>query len=365
VRVRLERVASTGADSVHDYLYEVDRIGKSITGEVQLDLTHFPVDANLASVVAQEVNSATGSGLLLPTGLSGISCVVNSSADTRVPAETFTEGTFPEYGSNISNFGGGSGSGGGNGGFGDGDSTKDNEDDGKDGQAQPAPPQPPTPTDGDPDNPVPGDTLTAPSICEGGRVIWYRVDPSVEGGRVFLGGGPSYTLTINDIDYSVYYEIECPDPSTPTGYGEPIASAPTPTNGFIPTPSTITVNVVSEIYDFSGEKLFCGSGTVANNRSTQLSTASFSVSNVVGYMQLNNVAIDTFVCTGPSVGTVKDFGILLWLANGTTTLVGATRSEGTVFGVGVTGENNTYYQAYLTYGAGIFLYETPAFTPPF
>jgi hypothetical protein len=53
VRVRLERVASTGADSVHDYLYEVDRIGKSITGEVRIDLTHFPVDASLASIVAQ------------------------------------------------------------------------------------------------------------------------------------------------------------------------------------------------------------------------------------------------------------------------------------------------------------------------
>jgi hypothetical protein len=53
------------------------------------------------------------------------------------------------------------------------------------------------------------------------------VDPSVEGGRVLLGGGPSYTLTINDTDYSVYYEIECPDPSTPTGYGEPIQSSPT------------------------------------------------------------------------------------------------------------------------------------------
>jgi hypothetical protein len=101
VRVRLERIASTGADSLHDYLYEVDRIGKSITGEVQLDLTHFPVDASLASVVAQEVNAATGSGLLLPTGLSGVTCDVNSSADTSVPAETFTSGTFPDYGSSF------------------------------------------------------------------------------------------------------------------------------------------------------------------------------------------------------------------------------------------------------------------------
>ena len=104
VRVRLERIASTGADSLHDYLYEVDRIGKSISGEISLDLTHFPVDANLASVVALEVNAATGSGLLLPTGLSGITCDVNSSADTSVPAETFTEGTFPDYGSSFDGF---------------------------------------------------------------------------------------------------------------------------------------------------------------------------------------------------------------------------------------------------------------------
>jgi hypothetical protein len=88
VRVRLERTPSTGAASVHDYLYEVDRIGKSISGEVRLELTHFPVDSNLASVVAQEVNAAVGAGFVLPTGLSGITCDVNSPTDTTVPADT-------------------------------------------------------------------------------------------------------------------------------------------------------------------------------------------------------------------------------------------------------------------------------------
>ena len=102
VRVTLERTPSTGAASVHDYLYEVDRIGKSLSGEVTLELTHFPVDANRASVVAQEVAAAVGSGLLLPTGLSGITCDTNSSSDTSVPAETFTEATFPDYGIEIS-----------------------------------------------------------------------------------------------------------------------------------------------------------------------------------------------------------------------------------------------------------------------
>ena len=88
VRVRLERTPSTGAASVHDYLYEVDRIGKSISGEVRLELTHFPIDDTFASVVAKEVNAAVGAGFVLPTGLSGITCDVNSSADTSVPADT-------------------------------------------------------------------------------------------------------------------------------------------------------------------------------------------------------------------------------------------------------------------------------------
>ena len=88
VRVRLDRTPSTGAASVHDYLYEVDRIGKSISGEVRLELTHFPVDSGFASVVAKEVDAAVGAGFVLPTGLSGITCDVNSSSDTTVPADT-------------------------------------------------------------------------------------------------------------------------------------------------------------------------------------------------------------------------------------------------------------------------------------
>jgi hypothetical protein len=35
-------------------------------------------------------------------------------------------------------------------------------------------------------------------------------------------------MVINDIDYSVYAELFCPDPSSPTGYGDPIQLGPTP-----------------------------------------------------------------------------------------------------------------------------------------
>ncbi len=221
VRVRLDRIASTGANSLHDYLYEVDRIGKSITGEVQLDLTHFPVDSNLASVVAQEVNSATGTGLLLPTGLSGVTCDINSSADTSVPAETFTEGTFPDYSSDITDFGG---FGGGFDGLGG-----NNVGDGLDGQGTPSGAQPTLTSDGDINNPEVGDTLTAPVICAGGEVVFYRLDPSVPGGKVIAAQATStYTLVINDVDKSVYSETRCPDPTSPTGYSEPISSTNTP-----------------------------------------------------------------------------------------------------------------------------------------
>jgi hypothetical protein len=228
VRVRLDRIASTGADSVHDYLYEVDRIGKSLSGEVQLDLTHFPVDSNLASVVAQEVNAATGTGLLLPTGLSGITCDINSSEDTSVPAETFTQESFPDYDTSFDEIGEGgggfSGQGGGNGGNGG------NGRDRLGGQSSSSGVIPSITSSGNLNEARVGDTLTAPMICEGGRVVFYRKDPTVEGGKVIAAQATStYTLIINDIDKSVYAEIQCPDPSSPTGYGEPIRLGSTST----------------------------------------------------------------------------------------------------------------------------------------
>jgi hypothetical protein len=88
VRVVLTRVASTGANSVHDYLYEVDSITKSTTGRIGLELTHFPIDNTFASVVAKEVDAAVGAGLVLPTGLTGVTCDVNSSGDTTIPPDT-------------------------------------------------------------------------------------------------------------------------------------------------------------------------------------------------------------------------------------------------------------------------------------
>lgn len=214
VRVRLERVASTGAASLHDFLYEVDRIGKSLAGDVRLDLTHFPVDASYASVVAQEVNAATGSGLIVGTGLSAITCDINSFSDTSVPAETFTSGSFPDYGFNLD-------------GLSESDLGDPPVDNPSDSIGDYSPPE--LSYSGDPANPKAGDTVTGPTVCEGGLYVFYRLDPTVPGGKIFLTQGSStYTMIINDVDYSVYAEVRCPDPSSPDGYGPPIEIGPTP-----------------------------------------------------------------------------------------------------------------------------------------
>ena len=382
VRVRLERNPSTGAASVHDYLYEVDRIGKSISGEVRLDLTHFPVDSGFASVVAKEVDAAAGAGFVLPTGLSGITCDVNSSADTSVPADTSldpgawdipADGSFdtdvtelnPTDLDDMPSFdidGAGIGGGGGGGGS---DAAEGNPEDGLGGQSTPSGAQPTLTSDGTDDSPEVGDTLTAPVICAGGEVVFYRIDPAVEGGRVFLGGGPTYTLVINDVDYSVYSETRCPDPTSPTGYGEPITSAPTGpiTNGFIPTPSTITVNYTLETYSYSSAKSDCDTGNEVTPENIQSNVVTGSIANVVSYRPLTNLQTSTFVCSGSSSSVLKNAGVQLKLADGSMSLLGASAPD-EIVAIGVSGINRTYRQVYLTYGAGIFLYDSPPIPNP-
>ena len=306
VRVRLERIASTGADSVHDYLYEVDRIGKSIGGKVELDLTHFPVDSSLASVVAQEVAGATGSGLLLPTGLTGVTCDINSSSNTSVPAETFTPGSFPNYGFDFDAID---------------ESDLDDPPINNPGSGLGVP-TPSLTSDGDINNPKDGDTLTAPMICDGGQVVFYRLDPSVPGGKVIAAQATStYTLVINDIDKSVYAEIRCPDPSSPTGYGEPIASAPTPiiTDGFTPVPLG-AFQVFYTMTRISGEARRCDTNDVyASGTTTVSSTNSPIKSNVASYRALTNSWSTNKVCPGGSlVCTPITNGIRVKYLNGTT-----------------------------------------------
>ncbi len=241
VRVLLERTPSTGASSTHDGIYEVDQISKNLSGEVELALTEFPVDDDLRSIVALDVASAVGNGILMPTSKNGASCDANSATDTSVPESigSSTEDTGAVDA--------------------DGDPVEiDWENDQsvdemssasvtnhaprrqgpfrfygnilKKEQDKIASNTPVAPIgsggliySGSSEIPKVGDTVQPSTYCEGGRVTWYRLDPSAPGGKNFLTQGSStYTMVINDVDYSVYSEVECPDPASPTGYGPAI-----------------------------------------------------------------------------------------------------------------------------------------------
>ena len=231
-----------------------------------------------------------------------------------MPAETFTDGTFPDFGSDVDELeeveledlpvgGGGSSS------------------------------TTPTPTsDGDINSPVIGDTLGAPAICEGGIISWFRLDPSVEGGRVFLAGGPSYTMVINDVDLSVYFEIVCPDPASPTGYGEPITSAPVGPidewNRFAETGEFVVYRGVSQ--EISALRN-CETNNITVEASSFFQSSVFFASrfNVVGYRVGSNFSEINYVCPGGATDSnTATMGVFVIYSNNTTEFIGSNLSTG-------------------------------------
>jgi hypothetical protein len=83
VRVRHTSQDSEGGEIIHDYLYEVEQINQTFTGGVQLELTHFPIDADGKSLIALAVANAVGNGVLLPTGREAVSCDLNDPTNSN------------------------------------------------------------------------------------------------------------------------------------------------------------------------------------------------------------------------------------------------------------------------------------------
>lgn len=206
VRVRLLRETEPDVATYHDYIYEVERINKNISGVVELDLMHFPVDSQNRSLVARAVAEAVGAGYTLPTGRADFSCNLNTSS-TPIADVGGNLGGLPGAGSFNSEV------------------TAENEG---------------TPTGDISNSGYPevtgqlsnekeeGETITASGVCPGAYIEWYRcpkgTDPVNaelvcekvnEGSEVF-----TYTLTQPDIDHEIVGVGRCPDPSTPNGYGE-------------------------------------------------------------------------------------------------------------------------------------------------
>ena len=284
VRLRLVRRPAGSLPSVHDYLYEVDRIGKSITGEIKMHLTHFPVDGSLASVIANEVAAATGSGQLLPTGLTGVTCDINDFDDITIPIDDSLDPDdwdlpdfdlfeidipeIPEFGDieigdidpiegldgigSISGIGGfeefgeiGSfGNVGGFEGFGDLDADL-NIDSNLDldleldpelenpvdpiGDTAAATQAPTCPEGGSgPDGRArEGDTLTYDPGCADPFTTWFLVDTTT-GTRTEVSAGVAQPYIVSSVGEAAGFRVEavgsCPDPSAPSGYGEGIDS---------------------------------------------------------------------------------------------------------------------------------------------
>jgi hypothetical protein len=58
VRMTFTRAASDGSVTTHDYLYQLDQITKSSTGEIEFIATHFPIDKEGRSIIALDVLAA-------------------------------------------------------------------------------------------------------------------------------------------------------------------------------------------------------------------------------------------------------------------------------------------------------------------
>jgi hypothetical protein len=221
VRVQLRRETTTDQVTYHNYLYEVERIGKNVSGIVDLDLVHFPVNQNGESLLALAVDAAEGQGIIVDTGREDFTCDSGATIDDEGTEGTGQGGTG--YRVPIDNSGEPQG-------------AVDNPSDPYTGPLG----------SGITGDPVDGSTLEAQPVCANAQVNWYRIpkNPSTwdaATGQILdysakvltktenvVGGNPgSLVLTTDDIDYIIYAEWRCADPASPDGYGTPVPAGNT------------------------------------------------------------------------------------------------------------------------------------------
>ncbi len=247
IRVRLERDNTTYANSVHDYLYQVERITKTLAGDVSYEATHFPIDDQGRSLIALDVAAAVGTGIILPSGRTGVSCDANSSSDNTIPAETFTDadGADPLE---LSPSGGGLG-------FDDSAPTGDtgNTDD----ELDVAPVVYPMTTSPSSTAPPPGSIIapaTGPCGASGVAVVnWYENGVLVATVD-YTGGTPIYTLPVGNSPIG-FFPASTLGPNSvvlQVGAGPTITSELTCNNGIQVVSSTpVGAGVVSRTYVWS------------------------------------------------------------------------------------------------------------------
>lgn len=241
VAVSLTREATNYVTSVHSYLYQVERITKTLAGDVSYEATHFPVDSQSRSLIALDVAAATGTGIIIPSGRTGVSCDVNSSTDSTIPTEEFIEpgdindpgggdiddptegsigtGVSTEAGdqSELTPSGSASPSGGGSG-FGGARYTGStaNPDDGQDSSTNP--PMPITNPTGQA-GATPGAIGTPPNTCSGAPTVGWFDQNGVINITNIPANYPSLVLTKNNVGQEIYGTVDCGDGTGIITYG--------------------------------------------------------------------------------------------------------------------------------------------------
>jgi hypothetical protein len=238
-RVRLRRETAVDQVEFHDFLYEIDRIEKTSTGPISYDLTHFPIDSQGRSVVALDVNGATGPGIVIDSGRENFDCDENTastdlpnvggspfdgSGDSPVtPSDSDVNEVVTPSGDANFNEGGSSPQG-----------SIDNP-------ADPYDQEPTAAIAGYTGTPEAGDTLTFNPGCANPIIKWYLIDINTNAvTQVSSGVAETYIVTeaAQQAGVQVYAEGCCPDPGAPGGYGVCVKSD--------------TVDVFDEIIDCPG-----------------------------------------------------------------------------------------------------------------
>jgi hypothetical protein len=315
IRVKLGRNASGGGASEHDYLYQVERIGKTLAGDVSYECSHFPIDSQGRSIIALNVANATGTGILLTSNSTGVGCDINSATDNTIPVESFIvpgsefdiggfdTGTIVATGAggeivfdNLdladlgSGFGGGSGSTGGgiSSGGGDGPSgSAENPSDGGD-----ATPIGPFITE-----PVPGGPPGVPpeGLCEG--AVTELIAGNLITGEFFTFPQTAFNIPLNiaeDIglpdfnNISISFRSRCPN-------GEEQVIDPIVIEEFPDPNSTYEFPVQTMTITFEQREIFnttdCIFNTPSPGNKDSFSTLSFSRNNVIGIVGMPNSQI--------------------------------------------------------------------------
>lgn len=226
VRVQMRRETNEGSVTLHDYLYEVERINRNISGIVELDLIHFPVNASGQSILAVLVNDAVGPGYTVPTGRDDFECDIDGRRDdtTELTEDPYTPPVPPdpedyEYVVPTGQIPVSPGA-------------------GTENPADP-PANPPGPEIGGiPGDrpPLPGDEFSASEVCPGQYNEWWlcpasntNINQQCE--LVTSGVAAPYVIAGASAGKRVFVRGRCPDPGSPDGYGTPNDSEPGPIIG--------------------------------------------------------------------------------------------------------------------------------------